>query len=163
MVSGGAHNLVFAGSNPALSTSCPIAQLEERRSYKADVDGSSPSRATIHYGCSSVDESATLRGSRSEVQVLSAVPIVNRCSFNGRTRDFDSRDRGSSPRRRATQASRPKVGLRIPIPPMNVRIVPGLPLFLMLWPNGQARDCKSRLSRFDSGQHLHQLPSNSVW
>ena len=53
------------------------------------------------YGCSSVDQSVTLRRSRSEVQVLPVVPTTRRSS-NGKTRDFDSRNGGSSPPRRSS-------------------------------------------------------------
>ena len=51
-ISGGVHILAFAGSTPALSTKFQglIVQLEECRSYKAEVVGSNPTQATIPFG-----------------------------------------------------------------------------------------------------------------
>ncbi len=56
------------------------------------------------YGCSSEDESATLRRSRTGVRIAPAVPPIRRSS-NGRTQGFEPWGSGSSPLRRASSRS----------------------------------------------------------
>lgn len=67
------------GSNPTLSTRCArLAQLAERRSYKAEVLGSNPSACTTHATLAQLEQSAGLRCRRSKVQLLHVAPHMRR-------------------------------------------------------------------------------------
>lgn len=88
-------------------------------SSKADVGGSKPSRATNLHGCSS----AGLERDSAKVEVTSSILVSRtisiRRSSNSRTRDFDSRNRGSNPRRRANTTGRSSNGRTADSKPAN--------------------------------------------
>ena len=158
MASGGAHNPAAAGSIPALSTTCPIAQQAERRSYKAAVGGSKPSRATIFTAVAQWNRARLCEGrgrvfeSPQPYHPIGARPI-------GRTRDFESRNRGSNPRRRASpRVGRLTVRQRTPNPPIGVRIVAGLPKHLHAVAERLGARLQPSRSRFNSGRRVHFAP-----
>ena len=80
---------------------CPIAQMAERRSYKADVGGSKPPRATNFTAVAQRNRARPCEGrGRAFESPQPCHPFGVR--LTGRTQDFESWGPGSNPGRRAT-------------------------------------------------------------
>lgn len=107
------------------------------------------------YGCSSGDESAILRRSRTHVRIVPAVP--NRLGAGPMAGcetlnlEIVVRIHGAGPTRQG--ASRPRAGRQLPAQPIGVRIVAGPPHHHAVAERQGARLQTSR-PRFDSGRRV---------